>query len=394
MSRKQTSNGNDVRRFQPRAEALPGGVRSGPADRQGRAGKRQRRFRRRRTSRTHGTGRPASARPGSRAQSRRQAFRAGEVQARTAPVRRLRPVEGAGGEQRVPEAAGQFPLALLRPVLRGAEPELLYVPVADAERHPHALAIRRRRRPRRALWRRLCPCHHPRQPAGARDRGPQRRRHGRGDPGPRAVLARLGRRQYPQCHRLAHRRHRSAGADRHPPVRARMAFPHSQRARALRPAAQVQCRLRRRRHHSGAGGHQRHRLPGGRGEGRVRRRARRLVPPDDRRHHRPQGLRARNRHRGQAGRRHQGGRCDRARVHRSRRPHRPQQGAAEIRHRSPGAGEGLVAGRGKARPQARPRPPATRSRRGRPSTAPRISASIRRSSPTATGSASCSRSAR
>ena len=48
---------------------------------------------------------------------------------------------------------------------------------------------------------------------------------------------------------------------------------------------------------SGAGGHQRHRLPGGRGEGRLRRRARRLVPPDARRHHRPQGFRARHRRR-------------------------------------------------------------------------------------------------
>ena len=49
-----------------------------------------------------------------------------------------------------------------------------------------ALAIRRRRRSRRALRRRLCPRHHPRQSAGARDRGEERRRHGRGDPGPRA----------------------------------------------------------------------------------------------------------------------------------------------------------------------------------------------------------------
>jgi len=35
-----------------------------------------------------------------------------------------------------------------------------------------ARAVRRNRRPRRTLWRRLCPRHHPRQPAGARDRGP------------------------------------------------------------------------------------------------------------------------------------------------------------------------------------------------------------------------------
>ncbi len=127
---------------------------------------------------------PAAARPSrpvptpsiwraqdARPQGRRQALRAGEVQARAAPVRRLRAPEGAGGEQRVSQAARQFPLALLRPVLRGAEPELLHVPAADAERHPHALAVRRRRRPRRALRRRLRPRHHPRQSAGARDRG-------------------------------------------------------------------------------------------------------------------------------------------------------------------------------------------------------------------------------
>ena len=55
-----------------------------------------------------------------------------------------------------------------------------------------------------------------------------------------------------------------AGTDRHAPLYARMAFPHPQRPLALRPAAQVQRRVRRRRHHSGAGRHQRHRLPGGR----------------------------------------------------------------------------------------------------------------------------------
>ena len=51
---------------------------------------------------------------------------------------------------------------------------------------------------------------------------------------------------------------------------------------------------------AGAGGHQRHRLPGGRGEGRLRRRAGRLVPPRARRHHRPQGFRARHRRHRQA----------------------------------------------------------------------------------------------
>ena len=51
--------------------------------------------------------------------------------------------EGAGGQQRIPEARRQFPLALLRPVLRRAGAELLHVPAAHAERHPQALAVRR-----------------------------------------------------------------------------------------------------------------------------------------------------------------------------------------------------------------------------------------------------------
>ncbi len=83
-----------------------------------------------------------------------------------------------------------------------------------------------------------------------------------------------GRRQHPQRHRLAHGRHRPAGAARHPSPRQRLAPPHPERPLALRPAAQVQRRLRRRRRHSRAGGHQRHRLHGGdggrrRGRGRL-----------------------------------------------------------------------------------------------------------------------------
>ena len=51
----------------------------------------------------------------------------------------------------------------------------------------------------------------------------ERGRRDRGDPGPRAVLARLGRRQHPQRHRHADRRHRPAGTDRHAALCARMA---------------------------------------------------------------------------------------------------------------------------------------------------------------------------
>ena len=99
------------------------------------------------------------------------------------------------------------------------------------------------------LARRLCARHDARQSADPRDRAEERGRRGRGDPGSRPVLARLRRRQHPQRHRHADRRHRSAGTDRHAALRARMALPHPQRSRALRPAAQVQRRLRRRRHH-------------------------------------------------------------------------------------------------------------------------------------------------
>ena len=65
---------------------------------------------------------------------------------------------------------------------------------------------------------------------------------------------------------IADRRHRSAGADRHPPAMRGNALLHPQRARDVRPAEEVQHRIRRRRHHPGAGRHQRHRLPGGAGE--------------------------------------------------------------------------------------------------------------------------------
>ena len=73
-------------------------------------------------------------------------------------------------------------------------------------------------------------------------------------------LARRRRRQHPQHHRQPDRRHRSAGADRHAAAGARAAPLHPQSPRALRPAAQIQHRLRRRRPDRRAGGHQRYRL--------------------------------------------------------------------------------------------------------------------------------------
>ena len=200
----------------------------------------------------------------------RQACGPGEGQARAASVRRVRAAEGAGREERAAEARGQFPLALFRPVLRRAGAKLVHVPAAHSERHPAALAARRRRRPRGTLRRAVRACDDAGEPADPRDRAEARRRSGRRHREPRPVVARLGRRQHPQRHRLGHGRHRPPGADRHAALRARMALPYSQRSRALRPAAQVQCRLRRRRHHPGAGRHQRHRLPGRRGDRRLR----------------------------------------------------------------------------------------------------------------------------
>ena len=111
-----------------------------------------------------------------RARRRQEAFRSGKVQARGASLRQLRAPQGARRAQRISEAARQFPLAVLRLVLRRAESEFVYVPLAYPERHPQSGAVRRRRRPRRALWRRLRPCHHARQSADPRDRSAQRRR--------------------------------------------------------------------------------------------------------------------------------------------------------------------------------------------------------------------------
>ena len=74
--------------------------------------------------------------------------------------------ESAKGQ--FPKGARQFPLALPRPVLRGAGAELLHVPAAHRQRHPHALAARRRRRPGRGARRRLRARDHARQSADPR----------------------------------------------------------------------------------------------------------------------------------------------------------------------------------------------------------------------------------
>ena len=108
----------------------------------------------------------------------------------------------------------------------------------------------------------------------------------------------------------------AAGARRHAAARPRVALPHPQRPLPLRPAAQVQRRLRRRRPRPGAGGDQRHRLPGrARPGGRAVSR-RRLVPRRPRRHHRPQGSRPGQRRALPRRRMHAGRRRDHPRVHR------------------------------------------------------------------------------
>ena len=50
-------------------------------------------------------------------------------------------LKAAGARQRAAEPGGQFPLALLRPVLCRAGAGLLHVPAAHSERHHEALAV-------------------------------------------------------------------------------------------------------------------------------------------------------------------------------------------------------------------------------------------------------------
>ena len=203
----------------------------------------------------------------------------------------------------------------------------------------------------------------------------------RGNPGHRIVLARLRRRQYPQRHGNADRRNRSAGIDRHPRLRPRMALPHPQRPLADRIAAQVQCRFRRRRQDCGARRHQRYRFCGGRSERWFWCRAGRLVSSGDRRHHRSQGFRQGNRDHRPAGGRDQGRRCHRPGVHRHRRPHQSPQGAHEICDRRHGCRKIHGRRRGEARPASWCGRRPMRWCRVRRSTGWRISACIRRSRP-------------
>ena len=181
---------------------------------------------------------------GPRDGGRRQARRPGEVQARAASVRCLRAAQGAGRERTSRRSRRTISAGAITGCSTSRRRRTRYM---CRLRIPNgilnALAVRGRRRSRRALRRRLCACDDARQSADPRDRAEER---GRGaskasqDLG--LCVARLRRRQHPQRHRHADGRHRPAGADRHAALRARMALPHPERSRALRPAAQVQCR--------------------------------------------------------------------------------------------------------------------------------------------------------
>ena len=259
-------------------------------------------------------------------------------------------------QRAVPQGRRQFPLALPRPVLRRARRRTptcagCASPTASSRTGSSAgvadiaETLRRRLRARDDA----------RQPADPRDRGRRT---------PSAVLE--------ACATSASRRQGSgadnirnvtgsptAGIDPQElidtrPYARELAPPHPQRSRALRAAAQVQRRLRRRRRASRCW-----RTPTTsaftaveRGDGR-RCRAGRVVParcsaasPATRTSPatpaccvRPEEARCR-------GRRH------RARVHRSRRPHRPQEGAPEVRARRLGLREVPGRGRGQARQPA------------------------------------------
>ena len=195
-----------------RPEELAGRLRLRPRRHAGhrpRAGQRRRRADRPRRRTDQGAGPPGGG--------GQEARRPGEVEAGRASVRVLRPAEGHRADGRAPEAGGQFPLALPRPVLRGSRAGQLHVPHARAQRHPETLAVRRHCRPGGPRRRGLLARHDPVQSAGARDPARARislpRRLGRRRHHP----ARRGFRQHPQRHGIGHGRHRPRRASRHAP---------------------------------------------------------------------------------------------------------------------------------------------------------------------------------
>ena len=142
-----------------------------------------------------------------------------------------------------PKGTDVFKYKILRALFYRPEPEGVHVPVEAAERRSECLAVQGPRRSRRTLWRRLCPCHHPRQFADPRNRGRAQRRLSGGPVRAWHHLEGLRRGQYQEHHRFPHRRHRWGRVDRHPPAGAGDPALHPEPARFLRPAAKVQHRL-------------------------------------------------------------------------------------------------------------------------------------------------------
>ena len=256
----------------------------------------------------------------------------------------------ASGSQRTAEAGRQFPLALLRPVLRRADAELLHVPAADRERHPQALAVLRAL----PMWRSATAAHYSHvttranlqireiEPKNAtavveaiqdlglcsRGSGADNIRNVTGTP-----TAGIDPQELLDTRPYAREWHFHILNDRALyglPRKFNVAFDGAGIIPVLEDTNDIA-------------------LPGGRGDGRVRRRAGRLVPPRARRHHRSPDFARDTGVIVRAGRCDEGGGRDRARLHRAWRPHRPQQGAAEIRARRLGLREVPRRGRGEAR---------------------------------------------
>src|SRR5262249_29304574 len=95
-----------------------------------------------------------------------------EMETGGASLRRLCASYGTGQNKQPAQAARQFPLALLWPVLRGSHAEQLYVPLTPAEWYSQLAPVCRRGRPGGALRRWLRTRNHACQPADPRDFAP------------------------------------------------------------------------------------------------------------------------------------------------------------------------------------------------------------------------------
>ncbi len=310
----------------------------------------------------------------------RQARRAGEVQARAASVRCLRPAEGTGGEERAAEARRQFPLAVLRALLRGARAgrptcagcafrtassSTGSLPgVADlAERcgGPYAHVTTRAN----LQIREIEPKHAVEVVEGieslglwSRGSGADNIRNVTGTP-----TAGIDPQELIDTRPYAREWHFHILNDRALyglPRKFNVGFDGGGIIPVLEDTNDI--------------GFQAVEVIDG-----HRHRAGHLVPPRARRHHGPPRFRARHRRDREAEGRHEGRRRGGARVHRARRPHQPQQGAAQVCARCLGLREIPRRRRGEARLEADPRARRGREAAARRSIARRISACARRS---------------